>query len=159
MMALMPTALAETTFTELLRNAGEVSDRAEAQDIRLVRRNQPDLFLGSYEREAGLREVFRTMALLLRSLMKREGVEISDLLRDDLLTAASWTEFLPEAERVQFVEEITRLAVASVESGVLTPVVQAWREWQATAAIHADPRLAAGLNLPPSKAQKPVPRP
>jgi len=65
------------------------------------------------------------MALLLRSLAKREGVKISDLPRDDLLTAASWTEFLPEAERGQFVEEITRLAVASVESGVLTPIAVA----------------------------------
>jgi hypothetical protein len=53
--------------------------------------------------------------------------------------------FLPKRDRVAFVDELTTtlMAVAGLENYV--PVGQLLREWNATAEIHADPKLARRL--------------
>jgi hypothetical protein len=51
-------------------------------------------------------------------------------------------------QRQEFVVEFFRTAEAAAELGVMTPLAQLLREWQATAAIYADPELATELRRP-----------
>lgn len=50
--------------------------------------------------------------------------------------------------RVQFVTNFVRVVQGSAEMGQWTPLAQTVREWNATAAIHADPELVEQLTSP-----------
>jgi hypothetical protein len=80
------------------------------------------------------------------------GTALSDaVVRERLQSgteAIPWLSFLPAAERQEFMVEFFRTAEAAAELGVMAPLAQHLREWQATAAIYADPELARELRRP-----------
>lgn len=71
---------------------------------------------------------------------------------DDAVAALTeefpWLDLLPKVERHQFARDFTRAVQASAELGRWTVLAQVIVEWQATAAIHADPALVRELTGP-----------
>jgi hypothetical protein len=55
--------------------------------------------------------------------------------------------------------EFFRTAETAADLGIMTPLAQLLREWQATAAIYADPELAAELRRPLTGDGERVPAP
>ncbi len=133
---------AEATLTDFLRDPKAVVDRLEHVDVVLHRRNAEDLYLSLESRTEAVAESVRFLARML-------GAALTDpAVRDRLQTSVEsipWLSFLPAQQRHEFIAEFFRTAEAAAELGVMTPLAQLLREWQATAAIYADPELAAEL--------------
>jgi DNA-binding MarR family transcriptional regulator len=135
---------AEATFTELLRDPKSVIRRLEEGDVILRRRDEEDLLLTVASR-----------ALVENRIMELVSGVLAAVLRDPVVRARvsdpsslPWTRFLPESERAQFFEEFFECIQGAAQIGTLSPVGRLLDEWQATAAIHADPDLARRLRGP-----------
>lgn len=81
----------------------------------------------------------------------------SNHLMDVLSKVFPWVRFLPEAERVEFIQELVDVMAASDELGTPAPVLQVVAEWRHTAEVHADPELAAALRRGVSDDLGPIP--
>lgn len=136
---------AEATLTDFLRDPRAVVDRLEHVDVVLHRRNAEDLRLSLESRSEavadGVRFVARMLSAALSDAAVRGRLEAS-------AAAIPWLSFLPAERRQEFLAEFFRTAEAAAELGVMTPLAQFLREWQATALIYADPELAAELRRP-----------
>jgi hypothetical protein len=152
------TPIARKTFTELLRQPGDVADLAERQDVHIYRRDGEDLLLSLYERELKLRESLELSARLMRSASQRSS-DVMQAFVDALANEAPWTEFLPADDRRRFIEEFTMTAAACIDTGVFAPLGRLLQEWRATAAVYADPAIVGGLNLLPDEKGRAVSRP
>jgi hypothetical protein len=133
-----------TTFTDFLRNPNEVADLAREGDVILRRRGSEDLRLtvaarATADRE-GLGAVSRIIAALLDDpvVRKRIGRQV----------ALPWLRFLPPAERARFYADLFACVEGASQIGSYAPVGRLLDEWQATAAVYADPDLAARLQRP-----------
>ena len=147
---------AEATLTDFLRDPNAVVERLEHGDVVLHRRNAADLRLSLESRGDSITESVGVLAGIL-SIALTDG-----RVRSRMRTGAAaipWLAFLPETERELFLAEFLRVAKASAELGVLTPMAQLLREWRATAAIHAEPGLAAELRRPLAGNGRRVPAP
>ena len=136
---------AEATLTDFLRDPKAVVDRLEHVDVVLHRRSAEDLRLSLESRSEAVADGVRFLARMLSAALS------DDVVRDRLQASAEaipWLSFLPAQQRQEFLVEFFRTAEAAAELGVMTPLAQSLREWQATAAIHADPELAAELRRP-----------
>lgn len=136
---------AEATLTDFLRDPKAVVDRLEQADVVLHRRNAEDLRLSLESRSEavadGVRFVARVLSAALSDPSVRKRLEVS-------AEAIPWLTFLPAPRRQEFLVEFFRTAEAAAELGVMTPIAQLLREWQATALIYADPELAVELKRP-----------
>jgi hypothetical protein len=136
---------AEATLTDFLRDPKSVVERVEHVDVVLHRRNAEDLRLSLESRaeavEDGVWLMSRVMSTALNDPTVRERLSAA-------LDAIPWLSFLPMEQRHEFVVEFFRTAAGAAELGVMTPLTQLLREWQATAAIYADPELATELKRP-----------
>jgi hypothetical protein len=147
---------AEATLTDFLRDPKGVVDRLEHVDVVLHRRNAEDLRLSLESRTEAVADGVRFLARMLSMALTDPAV------RDRLHASAEaipWVSFLPVQQRQQFLAEFFRIAEAGAELGVMTPIAQLMREWQATAAIYADPELAAELERPLAGDGERVPAP
>ncbi|MDP9404036.1 MAG: DUF6247 family protein [Actinomycetota bacterium] len=131
----------ERSFSDLLRHPKDVAADVEDGDVVLRRRDEPDLWLSSVEREAGRAEAFAAVARALRNLAVHSPAALGDALGE----AFPWMEFLPAADRRLFVEEFSRVVTAAAELDNVAPLSQLLREWRATAEVHADPKLGRRL--------------
>jgi hypothetical protein len=145
---------AEATFTEFLRNPREVTDHLREGDVILHRRDDEDLRLSVASRASAVQEILGTLGRLLTDAFADETV------RDRLShrTALPWLKFLPPASRERFYEDLFECVEGAAAIGTLAPVARLLDEWQATAAVYADPDLAARLSRP-LEAGGPVERP
>jgi hypothetical protein len=138
-------ATADATLTDFLRDPKAVVDRLEHVDAVLHRRNAEDFHLSLESRSEAVANGVRFLARMLSAALTDEAV------RERLQASAEaipWLSFLPTKRRQEFLAEFFRTAEAAAELGVMTPLAQLLREWQATAAIYADPELAAELRRP-----------
>ena len=138
-------ATAEATLTDFLRDPKAVVDRLEHVDVVLHRRNAEVLRLSLESRSEAVADGVRFVARMLNAALADAAV------RGRLEASAEaipWLSFLPAPRRQEFLAEFFRTAEAAAELGVLTPLAQLLREWQATAAVYADPELAAELRRP-----------
>ena len=147
---------AEATLTDFLRDPKAVVDRLEHVDVVLHRRNAEDLRLSLESRTEAVADGVRFLARMLSAALTDAAV------RDRLQASAEaipWLSFLPVPQRQEFLAEFFRTAEAAAELGVMTPLAQLLREWQATAAIYADPELTAELRrlLPGDGERVPAP--
>lgn len=129
------------TWSDFLRDPNAVTDRLADADVVLHRRDAEDLHLSSEARYQAENETFGLLARLFLTLVKDQTLR-DRLSRADL---ASWQQFLPLADRDQFLEEYVATAVACVELGSVAPLARPIREWHMTALMHADPRRARAL--------------
>lgn len=146
----------EATLTDFLRDPKAVVDRLEHADVVLHRRNAEDLRLSLESRSEAVAASVRFLARVLGSALNDETV------RRRLQASAEaipWLSFLPPQQRHEFMVDFFRTAEAAAELGVMTPLAQLLREWQATAAIYADPELATELRRPLAGDGERVPAP
>ena len=136
---------AEATLTDFLRDPKSVVERVEHVDVVLHRRNAEDLRLSLESRAEAVEDwvwfVSRVMSTALSDATVRDRLSAG-------LDAIPWLSFLPMEQRQDFVVEFFRTAAGAAELGVMKPLTQLLREWRATAAIYADPELAAELRRP-----------
>jgi hypothetical protein len=147
---------AEATLTDFLRDPNGVVERLEHVDVVLHRRNAGDLRLSLSSRSDAVNESVRFLARVLGAALKDELV--LQHLRSSA-EAIPWLGFLPDEARSEFLVEFFRCAEASAELGTMAPLAQLLSEWQATAAIYADPQLLAELHRPSPGDGPPVPMP
>lgn len=149
----------ERNFSELLRASGEVLREAEHRDVLLRRRDGADMMLVDADREAGVREALALSIQILGAVVLHKIT--SDALLERLPDIAPWTTFLPQDDREEFLIEFLRTSMACDDIEGYEPLAQMLREWKATAAVHADPRLLAELRSPfgPEEERTRVPRP
>ena len=133
----------ERPFSEFLRQPNDVVAELAEHDVVLRRRNAPSLRLSEADRDDERAEAFDALARLLRNLLAHSPGSL-DATIDDVFP---WATFLPQRDRKDFTDELTRTLVAVSDLGNYGPVGQLLREWKATAEIHADPRLARRLRL------------
>lgn len=134
----------ERPFSELLRKPNEVVKDLEDRDVVLRRRDAPALRLGIAERDQERSDAYAMVGRTLRNIAERHPVALAAALLDEF----TWTSFLPDTDRDEFVGEFVRVSVAAGEFDNFAPLAQLLQEWQATAEVHADPELAARLTRP-----------
>lgn len=135
-------------WSDIARNPREVAATVEREgEARLERRGegQPFVLMAAWRRDAD-RAGVHTAERLVRNAISH-ATRIGDL--DDLMIETfPWTRFLPAEERGEFAVSFSETYSACVDLGTWAPLEQLLVEWRATAAIHADPALAAKLRGP-----------
>lgn len=134
----------ERPFSDLLRRPKEVTTDVEDGDVLLRRRDEPDLRLSRADRHADRAAAFAALGRALRNLAVNEPKALEKSLGD----AFPWLEFLPARDRSAFVDEFSRVLLASADLDNYAPLGQLVREWRATAELHVDPDLAHRLARP-----------
>jgi hypothetical protein len=141
----MGTVSESVPFSELIQHPRETTLRLdEAETLRLVRRNQPDLMLATVERVERDAEIFDMTTRLLVGIIAREPSR--EVLRSSLTGVFAWTKFLPDDAVDEFLTELVEVARASAEIRNMRPVAQLIVEWKHTAEIYADPELSRMIN-------------
>ena len=136
--------LIERTFSEFLRHPNDVVAELDDGDVVLRRRSAPALHLCRADREDARAEAFSGITRLLRHLSLHHPAAVGTSLSE----AYPWTEYLPNEERQQFMEEFARELAAAASIGDFKAVVQFLHEWKATAEVYADPELLRTLSGP-----------
>ena len=125
----------EVQWSELQRDPKGVAALADRGDVRVRRRDGAALLLTREDRASLTAEGAVTAARALRNLLVYVEPETAATA---LIDEFPWADVLPEQDRVQFVTDFVRAFQASAEMGQWTPLARAVREWNATAAVHAD---------------------
>jgi hypothetical protein len=137
-------ALAETTFTDFLRNPNAVTELLEGGDVILHRRGADDLRLTVASRATSIEASLETIGRLITAVLQ-DGVVRERIGRQ---TPLPWLSFLPQTEREQFYVELFECIEGAGSLGTLAPIARLLDEWHATAQVYADPDLAARLSRP-----------
>lgn len=148
----------ERNVSDMIRSSGEVLREAERQDVVLRRRDGADMMLVDLEREQGIRQSLSDAARIIAGFGGGSKASVK-YLAASLPAALPWTRFLPPAERLAFLGEFAATATACIDADVFEPLAQLSREWRATAAVHADPKLLETLMGSGDPDGSPVPRP
>lgn len=131
----------EHPFSHLLRQPNEVMKDLADHDVVLRRRDAPALRLGFADRDQDRSDAYAMLGRTLRNLAEHQPRAVADAVVEEF----SWSSFLPEEDRAEFVREFTRIVIASGDVDNFTALGQLLHEWRATAEIHSDPQLAARL--------------
>lgn len=135
-------------WSEIARNPREVAATVEREgEARLERRGEGPAFvlMTAWRRDADLAGAHAAERLVRNAIA--HATRIGDL--DELITETyPWARFLPPEERREFAEAFAQTYSACLELDTWAPLEQLLVEWRATAAIHADPVLAAKLRGP-----------
>lgn len=146
----------EVQWSDLQRDPKGVAELADAGEVRVRRRDGPDLLLIREDRVAAAGAGAVTAARALRNLLAHLP---AGKLAESLLDEFPWIRLLPTGEVEEFCRDFVRGALAAAELGQWDVLEQVVREWKATATIHADPALAQELRKPLSDDFGPVPSP
>jgi hypothetical protein len=131
------------TLTDFLRQPKPILKKLAKEDVVLRRRGEVALRLSLDTRASASFSGIELAASLLAGLV--DVPQVPDSLASLLASRFPWMKFLTVEAKREFVREFidTLRACASVgNSAALVEVVCAWKS---TAAIHADPKLAADL--------------
>lgn len=143
------------TFSRFLRESGEAIAAVDRGPVRLQRRDGDDLILRRADQDESEREGLRLAAGLLgRSLMGSDRRTQAELLEGTF----SWMKFLPEADRLDFTDQLAELIEASNAIDRPDLITTLVAQWKNTAEIWADPALKARLDADPQPADESIPR-
>jgi hypothetical protein len=145
----------EHSFSDLLRRPNEVVKDLANRDVLLRRRDAPALRLGFADRDQDRSDAYAMVGRTLRNLAVAQPHAVAEAVADEF----PWTSFLPEDDRAEFVREFTLILTASGDVDNFTALGQLLHEWQATAEVRSDPRLAARLARPVAAEGDVVPAP
>jgi hypothetical protein len=146
----------EVQWSELQRDPKSVAALADQGDVRVRRRDGVPLLLVREDRASASAEGAVTAARALRNALAHLSPAAA---LESLLEEFPWVGLLPESDQRQFAVDFVRAVQASAELGQWQVLSQVLVEWKATAAIHADPALAAELSRPIDTDLGPVPSP
>jgi hypothetical protein len=135
----------EVQWSQLQRDPKSVAALADEGDVRVRRRDGADLLLTREDRVLSASEGSVAAARALRNVLAHLP---HDVAAKALLDEFPWVDVLPNEEKAEFVADFARAFQASAELGEWSVLAQTVREWRSTAAIHADPTLAARLSGP-----------
>ncbi len=152
-------AVTEVQWSELQRDPKSVAALADQGDVHVRRRDGAALLLTRADRAATSAEGAAHAARALRNLLIHLPHEAQEAAAQSLNDEFPWVDVLPESDRRQFVIDFSRAFQVSAELGQWHPLEQTIREWHSTAAVHADPELAASLSEPIDGDFGPVPSP
>ncbi|MEI6622068.1 MAG: DUF6247 family protein [Actinomycetes bacterium] len=130
-------------LTFMLRNSGDVLKDLNDQDVILERRDGPDLFLATAERESEMREGFDVTARVTYHMLSNPALEEDGLA--SLRSTLPWVEWLTPADQHLFVREFGQTVAAASATGMFHPLKQLLNSWQKSALIQHDPYLLAAL--------------
>ena len=122
-----------------MRCPTEVVAELDEHDVVLRRRNAPALRLCRADRDIASAGALNGFASLLRNLAARNP----EALGEALCAAYPWVKHSPIDERATLADELAEEISAAVSAGSSAQVMQCLREWQSTAEVYADPRVAA----------------
>ena len=150
----------EVQWSELQRDPKSVAALADEGDVHVRRRDGAALLLTRVDRAEASAQGAVLAARALRTLFAdRSNTAAAQAMTEALLDEFAWTDSLPKDDANQFIKDFVRAFRASAELGQWALLDQTIREWQATAAIHADNELAKRLSTPIEGDFGPVPRP
>jgi hypothetical protein len=135
---------AEATFTDFLRNPNSVTRRLEEGDVILRRRGDVDLRLSVASRANSENRVIELLSRVIGGMLRDQAARRSLVESSPI----AWAQFLPVDAREQFYIELFACVEGAAEIGTFAPVARLLDEWQATAAIYADPDLSQRLRAP-----------
>jgi hypothetical protein len=133
----------EVQWSELQRDPRGVAALADRGDVRVRRRDGLPLLL------------VREARALRNTLVHLDAAAAHAALAEEF----PWADLLPVDDRRRFASDFARAVQASAELGQWDVLSQVLVEWRATAAIHAEPGLAAELSRPVDDDLGPVPVP
>jgi len=145
----------EVQWSELQRDPRGVAALADRGDVRVRRREGAPLLLVREDRAEAAADGALAVARALRTALQRLEGTAHEALTDEF----PWVGLLPVEDRRRFAGDFGQAVQASAELGRWDVLSQALLEWRATAAIHADPSLAAELSRPVDDDLGPVPAP
>jgi hypothetical protein len=144
-------------WSEAARSPRDVAAVAETAGwVRLERRGEVPFILVREDRLEESQEGLEATARLLGLLLERVSVDTAAALIEKVF---AWTRFLSTEGRADFAREYVETFAACNDVQVWAPLGQVIREWKATAAVAADPELAAALRKPIDTDFGPVPAP
>jgi hypothetical protein len=146
----------EVQWSELQRDPRSVAALADHGEVRVRRRDGVPLLLIREDRAHAAADGALAAARALRNALVRLS---ADGAHEALAEEFPWADLLPVDDRRRFAIDFTRAVQASAELGQWDALSQVLVEWRATAAIHADPSLAAELSRPIEDDLGPVPAP
>lgn len=135
----------EVQWSELQRDPTRVAELADKGDVRVRRRDGAALLLTREDRIADSDEGVMSAGRALRNLLAHVPADVAAAAMTDEFP---WVDVLPVEDRQQFAADFVRAFRASAELGNWSVLAQTLREWRATAAVHAEPGLAAALSEP-----------
>jgi hypothetical protein len=146
----------EVQWSELQRDPGSVAALADRDDVRVQRRDGVPLLLVREDRAHAAADGALAAARALRNALVHLDAEGA---HEAVAEEFPWADLLPADDRRRFTVDFARAVQASAELGQWDVLSQTLVEWRATAAIHADPSLAAELSRPVGDDLGPVPAP
>jgi hypothetical protein len=146
----------EVQWSELQSDPRSVAALADRADVRIRRRDGVALLLVREDRAHAAADGALAAARTLRNALRHLDAERA---HESLAEEFPWAGLLPVDDRSRFATDFVRAVQASAELGQWDVLSQALVEWRATAAIHADPTLAAELSRPVDNDRGPIPAP
>lgn len=136
-------SIAEHTLSYMLRNSGEVVQEAEVRDVRIVRRDGSDLFVGTARREATVRDSLELAARALGEVLAVPELEERALAAIE--RALPWVSWLSLPDRREFAVAFVTTVRACHDTSNYEPLTRLLGRWKASAQIANDPRLVEAL--------------
>jgi hypothetical protein len=148
------------TLTEFLRKPNEVLKEVDKHDVVLRRTGGKPAVRLSLESRASAVSAGIELATHLLADAFAAVPEVPIKLAQLLERRFPWTRFLPTDDRLAFAREFVETLQACASVGSSARLEEMVRDWKATAAIHADPVLAAELKrtLPGTSRRVPPPK-
>ena len=146
----------EVQWSELQRDPRSVAALADHGDVRVRRRDGVPLLLVREDRAHAAADGALAAARALRNALVHLD---ADSAHAALAEEFPWADLLPADDRRRFAIDFARAVQASAELGQWDVLSQVLVEWRATAAINADPSLAAELSRPIDDDLGPIPAP
>ncbi len=135
-------AVVEVPYSSFLRGPSAVLPALERGDVLLDRRDAENLVM---MRAGRYRAAMRGMSLasaMVRDLAKKDAAPAARLLAEQL----PWLAWMPKPEQQACLSEILTHLAAGAETGTFEPFARALAEWEHTAEVWADPKLARRLS-------------
>lgn len=151
----------DVSWSDLLQQPRDTVAKLEQgreRALRVHRRDGDDLVLTTAARASQDNEMVGIAVRLLVAIMNDPATRAHHLV-DLLPKVFPWVRFLPEEDRIPFIQELVDVMAASDELHTPAPVLQVVTEWRHTAEAHADPELTATLRRGVTDDLGPVPAP
>ena len=120
----------ERTLTDFLQHSGKILPEVERGEVVLRRRAGDDLVLVSRKHWEAYVGSLRALAEVCQ-ITHREGAEQE--VKRTRWFALPWMSLLTEEDQKGCIRDLTETAIAALEAGKLSRLVEALAQWRATA--------------------------
>ncbi len=137
----------DSTLSWFLRHSGDVLRTLDKGDVRLTRRDGPNLVLTTGPRAEAMRDGLATLARII--LEAASDLAAAPSLSRWVSRAVPGASYLTSAERVRLLTDVAESAAAAAGLGTSVPLAFALERWRRTARSRAvSPPQSAHLSRP-----------